>query len=236
MLSAKPRNPYSTRSTPVYVGGYTVGFAGTASTTNVSLTSLTGGIASAPSENDIVIVAYSASSNFSGTPTVSGYTVIAQLLQLNAKYSKLHVSYKKMTATPDTSITLSGSSDFFNCTAAVYVFRGQDLTTPFDATATTDTGISSGLVDPPAIFVPNAGGLIICAGSVCSITTGGAMGASYLSNFITETRDQPVANDCSVGIGSIVSNGGSYNPGAWTFANDTANSSWCAVTMALRGA
>lgn len=86
-----------------YVGGKTASIAGSTSTaTNVSLTDLTGGLASAPAANDIVIVAYatcSAADRAIGVNT-AGYTEIAELYANDARDANLSVSWKIMGGNP----------------------------------------------------------------------------------------------------------------------------------------
>ena len=223
----------SRRTSPVYVGGYFYGFLGTTSTTNISLTSLTGGLAAAPAENDIVVVAYSVGSTIDENLSVTGYAEIADIVSGGTYLANLSVHWKKMTASPDTSITVSSTGNVANAAAvAIHVWRGQDLTTPWDTDATTDTGTSTGDVNPPAINPPIIGSVILCAGSFAANGTG-TLTAGYLSNFVTGSSNDTY--DSVVGMGSVLTTG-AYNPAAWTAGAGPTGPNWAAVTMALRGA
>lgn len=234
MLSAKPRNPWLIGTTPEFVGGYAQG----ATSTTISLTSLTGGLASAPAENDIVIVAFSQSSldYLSPSNDVVGYTEVTTIKGTDSSFaSTLAVFWKKMTATPDTSITLTLAGGIDSGSVSIQVWRGQDLSTPFPVTATTATGNNTGVVNPPLINLSTSGSQIIVAGAG-AYAFGGVpvMTANDLSNFFTTAHGGAIY--AVVGMGSIVSTGGIYDPAAWTYSNDSTSSAWASVTMALKGA
>lgn len=216
-----------------YVGGKTADGAVTSYT--VSLTDLTGGLASAPAAGDIVIVTHclAGSSDFNMEVTTSGYVEVADIYSADTYATNLGVFYKVMGGTPDTDVTLtsSGTSTWGRC-VSIHVWRGVDTTTPMDVTATTATGANSGQPNPPAITPTTGGAVIVVAGGAAD--TSSITLTSSLDNFRTETND-PGTFAASVGLGSVSWTGGSYDPPAWggvvsSFA------SWAAVTMALRPA
>lgn len=236
MLSAKPRG-FPTCSTPSFVGGYVFGFQGTNSETSVSLTSLTGGLASAPAEDDIVIVFYATGSASADLDMyVTGYTEAFENYHSSGGSGSINygVWWKKMTATPDTSITVSQSANSAVPGAVVvHVWRGQDLTSPFCITpvSVNHPGVND-TPDPPLVYAPYRGAVILCAGAtyhagLCTYT------ASYLSNFVQRTVLD--VSGISVGLGSVVAGGGNYNPAAWSQSgyNEFYPSS---ATLVLKGA
>ena len=78
----------------------------TSSAYNLSLTALTGGIASAPAEGDIVIVINTIVNTTNGNPGVgtAGYTEVADLYRSDSNDTNLSTNYKIMGASPDTVI------------------------------------------------------------------------------------------------------------------------------------
>lgn len=132
-----------------FVGGTAVSNIGTAATYAVSLTGLTGGIASAPTAGDVILVLTGWASTTDGTPGVStaGYTEITELYVNATSDANLSASYLVVGATPPTSVTVFGTTSAANSKATVVaVFRGVDNTTPLDVASTTYT--SSGNVLP----------------------------------------------------------------------------------------
>lgn len=218
MLSSSCGRVLPICSTPSFVGGSVVGFLGTNSETVVSLTSLTGGLASAPAEDDIVIVFY-ATGVQGGVDLdmyATGYTeVMDNYNSAGSGALNYGIWWKKMTATPDTSVTVSKTaSTAVAGVVVVHVWRGQDLTSPFCATplSTDHTGISDD-PDPPLIYSPYRGAVILCCGATY-IAGGNHYTASYLSNFFEDYKLD--GSGVTAGMGSVVASGGNYNPAAWS--------------------
>lgn len=122
----------------------TISFVGYASATGINgseisipLNSLTGGIATSPSEGDIVIVAYGAGSYNTAYPTssrtvnTSGYAdIFSDMLSTVGSGSTAHignVSYKIMGVSPDSSVTISsvsgGTTSYMAGAGQAWVFR-----------------------------------------------------------------------------------------------------------------
>ena len=227
---------------PEYVGGVIASAPNTSTDQTVSLTSLTGGLASSPSENDIVIVYYGLATNGSNENlsfVTSGYTEVADLFQ-NASYSgELLVGYKVMGGTPDTSVTCdtpTGTSSW-GPVMAVQVWRNVDTTTPMDVTPTTTTQSGTLLINPPAITPVTSGAVIISGGcGAHSHQSADTYSSSDLSNFLTLSGTQTY-KPC-VGMGSYSAwTSGSFDPAAFTFSDSTSSSYSCvSCTLALRPA
>ncbi len=223
-----------------YVGGVSSSRNGnTNATTTQSLTGLTGGIASAPAENDLVIVCCVVGSQTRNTAqAISGYSTLGTQLNPNTVTydTSLQVSYKKMTATPDTSITIPAQGNAADGQAwAVMVFRGVDTTTPFDPASVSATGTGTGRFDAPAITPANAGSWIVIAGGGAA-----AAGAAYTAptDFATDWISPAAGadtNDAMAAMGYYTGwTSGSYDPAAVTGGTTGANDSWAAWTMALK--
>lgn len=231
----------------VFVGGTSLGFNGaTTGNQTISLTSLAGGIASAPAQDDLVIVAYgvgvpnstNASANVASGNASGSYAEMAGS-PLSADDSikvRLVVSSRIMGATPDTQITVANAGSSFAAGAvAVSVWRGADVSTPIDVTPTTATGINTAQPDPPAITPATPGAIII----VCAAGAHGDMTAAFASSDQSNLV-QAMGNDTAdvrTAIGSLTWPGaGSVNPAALTGGNAGTQGSWAALTLALRPA
>lgn len=204
-----------------------VGYVTTATSGSLSLTSLTGGSASAPSENDIVFVAVAGGGSDTDI-SISGYTEVADLYANSTLDTNLGVFYKVMGSTPDTSVDIPSLN---SVRAVVYVLRGFDLGTPADATATTSTATNTSRPNPAAIttVTNDAWVIILSAGT----STGTWTAPSGYTNAATRN-----GTTVSVMVASkLVATAGSENPGSWsTTADNQTFYSAASVTFALRPA
>lgn len=222
----------------LFVGGKTHAWAGSTSNTTISLTDLTGGLASAPAENDIVIIAYaicSAGANPDVTVATSGYTELCDLNADDSRDANLGVYYKVMGGSPDTSVDVgpTPASDLAGA-VAIHVWRGIDTVTPIDVTTTTATGINFGRPNPPSITPSTSGAIILAAGSMARSILPDAF-TSALDHFLTAVGDGGNGKTV-VGLGSHDWAGGAYDPVEWGGGSDASTASWTAATLALRPA
>lgn len=232
-------NPYvfaaSSGGPPTFVGGtsgsFTDGGGG-----SISLTGLTGGIASAPSQNDIVIVVVSLGTQSARNISVSFGTSIAQLFSDDSFDCQLWARYKIMTSTPDTSINVSGTGNVTDATGyAVQVWRNINTTTPMDVTPTTATGLNTPQADPPSITPVTSGAIIIAMGG-----GGGGTLADYTTPGSVTHFYQGWGADTQDGVAGIYSyeswTSGAYNPPTFGGGGGASTSAWAACTIALRPA
>lgn len=221
-----------------YVGGYVQGFVGGTGDRTITLTSLTGGLASAPATDDLVIVYFGTGSTVDRDLVVSGYTEIAELYSNDTEDTNLVVARKFMGATPDTSFTLTGGtlSTSDAGAVAVQVWRGVNQTTPLDVTRTTATGVNSILCNPPAITPVTAGAIIVAGGAGAhDDATIRTFSSSDLTSFISAGGSD--TNSVTIGLGYKVWTSGAFDPAAFTYSSaDSTAFSWAAVTLALRPA
>jgi len=232
----------SSSYTPIeFVGGNTFGGEGIVSaTTDMTLTSgLTGGIASAVSNDDLVIAAYARATTSNNTMEItggSGYTTIgSELYSDDSNDTDFLVAYKFVSG--DTSVTFGRSYGLnFARATAVYVFRNVDQTTPLDVTAVTATAANSVLADPPAITPSSPGAYIVCVGAGAHSAGTQTFTSSDLTDFQTVGFND--GNDITLGIGHKPDwTSGEFNPAAFGFStSDTTTYSWAALTFALRPA
>ncbi len=218
----------------IYVGGRTQ--AVTASTTDqtISLTSLSGGVASAPATGDLVIAYLGVGSTAFSARTISGYTRTVSISADDTFDTYLGVYYKFMGATPDTSLVITGgTASASNAGAiAVEVWRNVDSILPFDVTTTTATGINSVLCNPPAITPVTPGAIIVAGGAGAHNQSTATFSSSDLTAFLSSGGNS--TNDVTIGLGYKVWESGAFDPAAFTFSgSDSTNFSWAAATLAL---
>lgn len=221
------------------VGSYYQMNAGQTGTVSVDLTSLTGGIDTAPSENDIVILTQgspSAGGTQGLTNPPAGWTLISQVVSDDLKDVSLTLSYKVMGATPDTSVDIESGGHVDNPTGAtVFVFRGVDNSSPMDVTVQSQAVLNTCIPDPMPITPVTNGAVIFVSGIGCHESGVQTFTSSDLDNFISGGIDD--RHDLSVGSGIKVWNGGEFNPSTYTYGGtDSTNWSNCVATIALRPA
>lgn len=227
-----------------FVGRILSGKAGSTSAVNtLDLTALTGGIAAAAANGDLVIaVAVTADivdRTLSITDGTTEYTLIGtELYSDSVLDTNLRVAYKFMGATPDTTVSFGPSGGALAGLAiAAFVFRGVDQTTPLDVTVQTATGTGTTAANPPSITPTTEGAIVVAiGGGASSGVTPAALTSAYLSGFGSQA-----ANDSRSGTYHPVVAGG-YK--TWTSgAIDTpqfgggvssADYSWAALALALR--
>jgi len=218
-----------------FVGGASVSDSSSGSY-NISLTSLSGGTNTSPSEDDIVIVYSVEASDAGGDIISSGWTEIYHGVAIDSSETSFYAHYKIMGETPDTSITIDGDTEGAAGAVAVMVFSGVDTTTPMDVTYQGHTEINTVLVDPDSI-TPITGNAIIIAGGGGGHSDGSKLfSSSELSNFISDGKGGLTA-DSTIGIGSCEWEGGAFDPAQFTFTgSDHTTYSNVACTVALRPA
>lgn len=225
-----------------YVGGVASSRAGSTSTTTQSLTSLTGGSDSSPSEGDLVVVTVAVGSQGRNPScAISSWSTIGTQLNVTPTTydTSLQVSYKFMTSSPDTQITIPSSGNIADGQAwCVHVFRGVDPTTPLDVTPQSATGSgTNSRPDGPAITPTTEGAwIVLCGGGAASNnTTAYTAPSGYATNWRTangaDTNDGGACSGYYTGWTS-----GSHDPAAVGGGSVNSANSWCAWTIALRPA
>ena len=223
-----------------YVGGVSSSRNGNSNaTTTQSLTGLSGGVASQPAEGDVVVVVcVGGSQGRNPDQSISGYTTIGTQLNPNTQTydTSLQVSYKRMTSTPDTSITIPAQGNIADGQAwAVMVFRGVHATTPLDVSAVSASGTGTGRFDAAQITPTTGGSWIIIAGGG-SAATGSAYTApaDFSTNWQAPSAGADT-NDAMAAMGYYTGwSSGAYNPAAVTGGTTNSVDSWASWTIALR--
>lgn len=185
-----------------------------------------------PAQNDVVIVYGGASYFSSPNPAApgTGYTQIA----LYSHTSNLFFGawYKRMGASPDSSVVCHGNGVPSAATAyGCYVLRGVDTTTFADAAATTAGLTTSTNPDAPSITtVTNSAWVIAVAGSKVYDTTPGTV-SGYSNQYTTVGSD--AVNITVAGATFEKTTAGAEDPAAWS---SWASGNWYAITIAVRPA
>ncbi len=192
-------------------------------------------------ENDIVVVAnagylLSAGTESNMEPTSNTYTMLALVDPLGQ--TPLYVGYKRMTSSPDTSLTFTGSGETsFAMASLALAFRGVSTTTAIDVTTTTN----SSSFDPPSITPVSNNACVVAIGAAIGGNSGDASPGSITdflpSPVITSIgTDDQTAQVCAAyrirsGGASVAENPGNFS--TWSQPNPDAQ---LAVTLALRPA
>ena len=221
-----------------FVGG-TTAFGRGDTYTSVSLTSLTGGIGSAPIAGDIVIVVHGNVSTGDIDPSVSGYTELTELYANDEVDANMAVAWKIMGGSPDTSVTVFQDGGASNGHAtAIHVWRGAHQTVPFNVTTTTATGTSSDKPDSPTITPTTAGSVVFTVGMAAQDDTAAATmtaPAGYTDNDFVAKGDGGSRSAIAV-IASKAWVSGAEDPGAWSGGEVDTSNSWVAATLVLQPA
>jgi hypothetical protein len=220
---------------PAFVGGTSGNFINGGGG-SISLTSLSGGLASAPAEDDIVIVCLGLGTQSLRNVSCSFGTLIATLSSDDSFDSVFHARYKIMTSSPDTSISVTGTGNVTDSLGyAVHVWRNIDTTTPLDVAATTATDINGAVPNPPSITPVTAGAIIVAMGGAGGGTLSNLTNPGSVTNFFQGWGAD--TQDGTAGIYSYESwTSGAYDPPAFGGGGGGGTSAWCACTIALRPA
>lgn len=218
-----------------YVGGKTFDVVGSTGTSTINIDDLTGGLDSAPAEDDVVVVAWGFSDGTNRDITCDGYTEVADLYSNDTRDGQMGMFLKAMTSSPDTSIDIGTSGGTGNRKSGiVQVFRRVDLTNIQDVAATTATGGNRIQPDPPSITPTTAGAFIVAAGVGAHPSGSQTFTSSDLTDFLTATGNGS-SLDATAGMGYHAWTSGAFNPAEFGFSSfDDVGSSWVACCLALR--
>ncbi len=209
-----------------------VGYTTKSGTGSMSLTSLTGGIASAPAEGDIVVIAVMSAATSNQSLSIyspTGYIELADLYADGSAYdTNLGVYGKVQTSTPDTSIYIPA-----NVTIAVAaVFRGINTSTPTDATTKTATGGGSATPNPPSITTVTPRACVVAIGAAGGDEPSLSVPSGYtICGNITNSSTGAVCLAYK-----LIATPGAEDPGSFTNTANFSPFSWAAATVALKPA
>ena len=223
----------------VYVGSTTG--AGTGSSYSVSLSgTLTGGVASSPATNDLVVVMAAHGNTASSAPNVTGnnsgaYTGIGTAIHANDTWdTEARPFYKVMGGTPDTSLTITRTNTTtYGGATVVHVWRGVDTSNPFIGVQQT-SGTNGCVINCPAYNPAVTDAMIFAGGAGTMAATSSAYtGITGMSNFVTRKGDGSTS-DCGTVLANYAYAGVSYDPAAVSGGTTSTSSSWAGFTFAFR--
>ena len=183
-------------------------------------------------EDDIVIYAHSADSHITTGVTTSGYTDIHTSTATDAP--GFESGYKIMGATPDTVINFNQTGDGDEDTAGVIqVWRGQDLTTPEDATPT-NASSGTGMPNVPSITTNTANALVFAIGFLDDDDVASSVTApSGYTKLLAADIPDASGNATTMIASKLVVSAGAEDPGVF---GGSGTDAWEAATFALRQA
>lgn len=225
---------------PTYVGGVTSGFLGLLTgNTNVSISgTLTGGAASSPAENDVIIVVYSTGSvgNRNIAVVSPGYLLVGEKDYSNDTYDNNLVIYAKVAgATAEGNVVVGPTlSTTDGGVVAVHVWRNIDTNIIVEKVEQVSI-IDTALLNPPSITPITSGAVILAGGGsghiagslVYSTTTSPALSNFVQANSGNDTYDSTVA------IGNAVWTSGAFDVGAFTLTTGTNATTYSNNSFAL---
>ncbi len=220
---------------PVLVGKRTFSPSRNSTDNVISLTSLTGGIDTQPSADDVVVLAYGTGtigSRAIGVVAGDAYTTfVSKIYQNNTEDLNFWTGYKKMGATPDTQVTVTGTLNSADAGAIVImVWRYIDPTTPLDVTTVSTSG-SGGQPVPGAITPVTQHAPIIVMGGGAGVTCVDFT-SSDLSDFTPFTGNG--THDVAVGMGWKDWTSGAFTAATFGGGEASASNARAAVVAALR--
>lgn len=227
MFAAKKTDQVSAGGGIQYVGGTSGAFTYTTAeaSTTISLTSLTGGIASAPSLGDLIVVTAGAAGGTSNDLVFSSGKALGRTYANDSEDTVFAFFVKYALVAEDLTAVrfkTAATSATRNITVIVHVYRGATgyfvPSTDVASIGTTNTAIPN----PPSI-TPTVAGSIIHVGASNAHNNGiQTFTASYLSNFIT-SGGTDLTDDSTAGAGYVTWTSGAYDPAAWTWSGSDSN-------------
>ena len=232
---ARPQLVGQTSAKGVYVSGEIT----------VSLTSLTGGLASAPANGDIIVVGAAIGARSQLDPTTqirdaagNNYTAIGSGIYANDSFdTNLGAAYKFAGATPDTSVKLANGIANAAYIIMVEVWRGVNTSTPIDVTTVDASGTNTGRPNPGSITPTSASAEVVCfaAGAATEGSAPTALTSSSFSSFVAvEQQGSTSQASLSCGFGHYDWTSGVFDPAEFGGGSTSTSNSWAAKLIALR--
>lgn len=173
-----------------YVGGMEVNASAWATTPPpVSMSgALTGGIASSPNSGDFCIICYSQAgtadrTNRSISNAAGEFTMLTTSYVSDINDVSITIKYKFLESPIDYTVLFGSPNSSGNgVNVSIQVFRGVNITTPFDVTYLGDYGTSTILPDPGSITP-------VTSGAVIGIFGCGAAGTGLTDTFTSSSYD-----------------------------------------------
>jgi hypothetical protein len=210
---------------------------------------LAGGVASSPSQGDLIIGIAGCSSYLDAPLSLSGnqsgsYTEHCDLFTDGSRDSNLGIYSKFAGATPDTTITSAGNqtgSDNHKSLLGAIVLRNVHADI-LDVAIATATGTGTYKANPPSVSPASSGSWILPIGLGTHVRTGGPSQQPTMSGIDTllygySYQEVEAEYILSLLVGKVEWVSGALDAPAWTCSDaDHANNSWCAATLVIKKA
>ena len=210
----------------------------TSTAITLSLTALTGGLASSVASGDLVLVFSGWGGTADGNPGVTSPAAIevADLYANSTHDANLSIAYFVAGPTPPASVTVASSgATASGSICGVAVYRGVDPTTPLDVTTTTATGTGTGDGNPPAITPITAGAQLVCCSLVAAVNGNTYVAPAGYSLIVNRAGLSTLIRAASLGVAHKAWSGsGADDPAAFNWAGTAGQGSWAAATLAIR--
>lgn len=212
----------------------------TSGTQSIDLTSaLSGGLGGSLAEGDVVLAFSAIGTTLQPTLSITDgstdYTLIdTQQYVVGATYDTvLRVAYKRMGATPDTTVVFGPSGGTSRAqTMGVMVWRGVDPDTLLDVAVQIATATANSRPNPAAITPSTTGAVVVVVGAA-GLKTGTNFASADLTDF--RTIWQADNQDSILGFGYHDWTSGAFDGAQWT-GPTTTNASNAVMSLALRPA
>lgn len=225
-------------SAPIYVGGRTASFVGSSGTnTDISLSgTLSGGVATSPAQDDVIVLVYSTGSiaNRSIKVNTAGYLLVGEKDYSNDTYDNNLVIYVKTAGSSETTVQVGPTLNVNDAGAvAIHVWRNIDLDILVEKVEQASI-INTALINPPSITPVTSGAIVIAGGGSGHITSLVYNTPALLSNFIQTNGSDTY--DTTVAIGSGTWTSGVFDVGQFSLNSgvDSASYSNNSFAMALK--
>lgn len=243
MLPFRAQKPLSAPppSGGISIVGWNAVGANSGTSATIDLTALVDGIASAAAAGDEVIIVAGGSSGLDTPPAgpdASWTEIIANQHVFDTFRTNFRAWRKRMTATPDTSVTVSLVNNSTGGGGAIaFVARGVDAATPLDVAVVIASGTNTAMVDPPSITPSTAGALILAGGFGSSDTT--PVDFTGPANMTGFHQAKGAGSSRGGVIGAAVKTdwaSGAFDPDAFTDGETSTSCSWVGFSIVLRPA
>ena len=214
--------------------------------TGISLTTLTGGLDTQPSEGDLIVIGYALGDVSNAAMAIkdadgTNYPLIgSELFADDTRDLNIRVAAKFAGATPDTTFQVNDGfgGDSGACNIFVQVWRGADPTTPLDAAVVTASGVNTGRPNPGSITPVTTGATILCfaAGTAPTGSTPAALTSSGWTYFEATPRSGTAYASISGAYGHFDWTSGAFNPAEFGGGSASTSDAWAAISVALRPA
>lgn len=213
-----------------------------------SLTSLTGGIASAPAEDDVIVIGVVGADTDAGhdldvdntSPVSTSVSSGATIKGNGTRDCTMDLQAYRAGASPPTSVTINNNFDGDSGASIIFieVWRGIDTTTGEDVSRVEASGTNTGRPNPGSITPTTTDALVfvLMGGSAATGSTPSVLTSSDFDTFTTAAQAGTNYASCSAAIGVFQWSSGAFDPSQCGGGSSSTSDAWAAISVALRPA